>query len=243
MSEVLLQPGERYRLLFGDAIEVLRTLAPGSIDALITDMPYSSGGQFRGDRAQDPLKKYIKGDGMDQRAWMRWCREWLGLAKRAMRRGGVFALFIDWRQLPALTDAVQLANLNWRGIAGWDKTEGARGVQGRPRAQLEYIVWGSYGPLPLEGSPIPGVKTCSVKQADKHHPTGKPTEVMRWLMDFAPDGGVVLDPFMGSGTTGVAALQTGRRFIGIEHDAHWLEVSRKRLAAADPEKPLQLEIA
>jgi len=52
------------------------------------------------------------------------------------------------------------------------------------------------------------------------HPTQKPVRLMAWCMETVkvPSGGVVLDPFMGSGTTGVAALRTGRRFVGIEKD-------------------------
>ena len=65
------------------------------------------------------------------------------------------------------------------------------------------------------------------------HPTVKPLSLMRYLVRlFAPSGGVVLDPFAGSGSTGVAALQEGRSFIGIERDAHNVEIARRRLAEA-----------
>ena len=62
------------------------------------------------------------------------------------------------------------------------------------------------------------------------HPTVKPLSLMRHLVKlFAPVGGVVLDPFAGSGSTGVAALQEGRSFIGIERDAQNVEIARRRL--------------
>ncbi len=67
------------------------------------------------------------------------------------------------------------------------------------------------------------------------HPTVKPLSLMRYLVKlFAPVGGVVLDPFAGSGSTGVAALQEGRSFVGIERDAHNVEIARRRIAEADP---------
>ncbi len=67
------------------------------------------------------------------------------------------------------------------------------------------------------------------------HPTVKPLSLMRYLVKlFAPVGGVVLDPFAGSGSTGVAALQEGRSFVGIERDAHNVEIARRRMAEADP---------
>jgi DNA modification methylase len=69
------------------------------------------------------------------------------------------------------------------------------------------------------------------------HPTVKPTDLMRWLVRLvAPPGGTVLDPFMGSGSTGVAAIEEGNRFVGIELDPEHVETARKRCAAA--QRPL-----
>lgn len=62
------------------------------------------------------------------------------------------------------------------------------------------------------------------------HPTEKPVEVMLWVVGLT-DGVIILDPFCGSGTTGVACLRLGRRFIGIEKDANYAEVARERLEA------------
>lgn len=66
-----------------------------------------------------------------------------------------------------------------------------------------------------------------------HHPTVKPTELMRWLCRLVtPPGGIVLDPFMGSGSTGKAALIEGFSFVGIEQDAEYIEIARARIAQA-----------
>jgi site-specific DNA-methyltransferase (adenine-specific) len=66
------------------------------------------------------------------------------------------------------------------------------------------------------------------------HPTVKPTELMRYLCRLVtPPGGVVLDPFMGSGSTGKAAVLEGFRFIGIEREAEYLEIARQRVQATD----------
>ena len=63
------------------------------------------------------------------------------------------------------------------------------------------------------------------------HPTQKPVRLMQWCMDQAsvPEGATVLDPFMGSGTTGIACIRTGRKFIGIEKDARYFDIARARL--------------
>ena len=99
----------------------------------------------------------------------------------------------------------------------------------------EFVVWGSKGPLPACEAIgyLPGYHVESVRKSDKHHLTGKPTELMRTLCRICPPGGVILDPFAGSGTTGVAALREGRRFIGIEMTAENAAVARRRLDDAN----------
>jgi DNA modification methylase len=82
----------------------------------------------------------------------------------------------------------------------------------------------------------------------KEHPTQKPVEVMRWCLGFLPDAHTILDPFMGSGTTGVACAKLGRKFIGIEIDPGYFDIACRRIEAAykqpdlfvaPPAKPVQ----
>lgn len=77
-------------------------------------------------------------------------------------------------------------------------------------------------------------KASSSERCDNHHPTVKPLALMRYLMRLTatPTGGIVLDPFMGSGSTGVAAIQEGRCFVGIEKDAGYFEIAQRRIAEA-----------
>ena len=64
------------------------------------------------------------------------------------------------------------------------------------------------------------------------HPTQKPLRVMRWCLGFLPDAPTILDPFMGSGTTGVACVQLDRKFIGIELDEGYFDIACKRIEEA-----------
>jgi len=240
-------------LAHGDCLKWLAALPANSADCLITDPPYSSGGATAASRARPPSLKYtqsgqakqwadFEGDTRDQRSQLRWMLLWLGECHRVLREGSPVCLFSDWRQLPLTTDALQAAGFIWRGILVWDKTEGTRPVLGRPRAQAEYLVWGSKGPMPTtRRAPImPGVIREPVRQADKFHLTGKPTELMRQLVkiceppretigDEAARGGLILDPFAGSGTTLVAALAEGYRAAGCELSPHYFDVSVKRI--------------
>lgn len=234
----------------GDALQVLPGLPDAAFDALITDPPYSSGGLHAGARAADPAAKYcqngntlgrpsFEGDNRDQRSWAFWCSLWLGEARRVVKPGGYCLVFTDWRQLPTLTDALQAGGWVWRGLVPWDKGLGARAPhKGYFKHQCEYVVWGSRGALAVpavgdpRGGPWPGCFRFSVKQADKHHMTGKPTDLMRELVRVVPPGGRILDPFAGSGTTVVAAALEGRRALGVEVNPAYVAIARHRVAEA-----------
>jgi site-specific DNA-methyltransferase (adenine-specific) len=229
----------------GDALDLLRRLPDGCVDAVVTDPPYSSGGAFRGDRMQSTRDKYVdnrnpgagpefQGDNRDQRAYGYWCALWLGECLRLTRPGGPCCLFTDWRQLPTTTDALQAGGWLWRGIAVWDKTEAARPWRGKFRSQCEFVVWGSRGPMPDEGECLPGVWRQAVSGTEKFHMVGKPLPVMRGVVAICPEGGTVLDPFAGSGTTGLACRQTDRRFIGFEIDAGYAALAARRIAEDAP---------
>lgn len=231
-------------LILGDSLKVLAGMASETFDALVTDPPYSSGGLHIGARQQVPSSKYQQGcsqslhreflgDHRDQRSHMLWMTLWLSECWRLLKDGAPVCLFSDWRQLPITTDALQAAGFSWRGIAVWDKTEGVRPQLGRFRAQAEYIVWGSKGGMPLyrKAPVLPGVIRESVRKADKHHMTGKPTELMRQVVKICEPGGRILDPFAGSGTTLVAAALEGYQWVGCELTAHYHKVARERLSA------------
>ncbi|MEB1942640.1 site-specific DNA-methyltransferase [Xanthomonas campestris pv. campestris] len=229
------------QLLQGDALTILPTLEANSFDALITDPPYASGGLTAAARARPPSTKYCRdgghadfvGDERDQRSHLKWMHLWLSECARVLKDGAPVLLFTDWRQLPLTTDALQIAGFTWRGITVWDKTEGVRPQLGRFRNQAEYIVWGSKGNMPLDrrAPVLPGVIREPVRKADKHHLTGKPTELMRQLVRICEGGGRVLDPFAGSGTTLVAAQLEGFEAVGIEMTDQYTAVTRDRLTA------------
>lgn len=90
---------------------------------------------------------------------------------------------------------------------------------------------------------------AAIAQDGAVHPTQKPVQVMAWCIDFAADAQTVLDPFMGSGTTGVACAQLGKAFTGIERERRYFDIACRRIEAAQaqgqllphdaPEKPVQ----
>jgi site-specific DNA-methyltransferase (adenine-specific) len=244
--------GEHCTLIFGDVLEVLPGLARGSNAALITDPPYSSGGAFRGDRMAQTSAKYVSsdtqidypeftGDNRDQRGFTYWSTLWLMHALDAAAPGAVAALFSDWRQLPAMTDALQAAGWMWRGIVPWDKVV-ARPMPNRFKQQCEFLVWGTNGPRPTEQEGAayhPGIlREQPPVGAEREHITQKPVGILQHLVRVAPIGGVVLDPFMGSGSTGLACALEGRGFIGVEKDLRIFDRTCARLDAAFRQAPM-----
>jgi site-specific DNA-methyltransferase (adenine-specific) len=237
---------DRATLYRGEALAVLASLPDASVDALITDPPYSSGGMMRSDRQQDVHTKYVNGDSVsgnelvafsgdsrDSRAYGYWLTLWLSESMRVVKPGGVAALFTDWRQLPTTSDGIQAGGYVWRGVVPWHKPSG-RPVQGRWANSCEYVVWGTNGPrdlLALDGAALPGFFQASSPR-ERDHITQKPVEVMRSLVKIVPAGGTVLDLFMGSGTTGVAAIAEGRKFIGSEMVPHYCDVAERRIRIA-----------
>ncbi len=230
-----------------EAIARLRELPDHCIDALVADPPYSSGGMTAADRSRPARNKYSQsgsavygpafdGDNRDQRAFFLWCQLWLTEAHRVLKSGAAACVFSDWRQLPTVTDVLQVSGFVWRGIAVWSKGGAARPQMGRFRNDAEYVVWGSKGPMGRgkDIGVLPGTWTSApVPMRERVHITQKPVSIMTRAVSICAPGGVVLDPFCGSGSTGVAALRSGRRFIGLDQSSEWADIARDRLGAED----------
>lgn len=238
------------KLLKGDCLELVKEIPDNSVDMILTDPPYSSGGLFAVDRKKDTRNKYcdnsyngasrfqnFSGDNMDQRSFTEFMRTVFFKSRMKCKAGAICAVFTDWRQLPAVTDAFQMAGWVWRGVVVWNKGN-SRNIPGRFRNDCEFIVWGSNGKLPLDrecgSTNLPNdYKVIPVNSKHKHHQTEKPVELLEKLLAICPNGGTVFDPFMGSGSTGVACVNTGRNFIGIELDEKYFEIAKQRISEVE----------
>lgn len=229
----------------GDALTILPTLTV-AVDAVICDPPYNSGGRTNTQRrAQGARDKYVSGDAghllgdfggdnRDQRAYTYWLSLLMAQAIKVARPGASCLIFSDWAQLPATSDAIQAGGWIWRGIIPWRKPI-ARPQKDGFKRQCEYVLWGSHGE-PQRHAPtvyLPGwLEGSQPRGKSRVHITQKPVAIMRQLVQIAPEGGTVLDFCAGSGTTGVAALEEGRAFIGIEDSSQYARAARVRLGEA-----------
>ncbi|MBB1258323.1 DNA-methyltransferase [Streptomyces alkaliterrae] len=240
----------------GEALSVLTGLPDGCVDAVITDPPYNSGGVGAARTSSTARQKYVSsdakhtladfdGENRDQRSYLAWMTMLLGQCYRLTRSGGPLLVFTDWRQLPITSDALQAAGWTWRGVVPWHKPN-SRPAKGGFRRACEYILWATRGPVDAARNPVylPGLMSVSQPSGSKRvHITQKPLELMRELVQICAPGGTVLDPFAGSGSTGVAALESGREFVGVEMSEHYHRVAHERLSRTIQHMRSQEELA
>lgn len=235
-----------YRLYHGDCLEILpRLIEEGvRVDAVITDPPYCSGGrQQQGARNQIEKStrlpdEWFLADNMGTDTYIRFMRMVALACLNIVHMGGHAYVFTDWRQYTNLVTAFESVGWTLRNVIVWDKARG--GAMGSFwRNNHEWIAVFSKGkPMPLRH------RSCyntwrGTKPQGGLHPTEKPVELIRYIINAVP-GDVIADPFMGSGTTGVACLVEQRDFIGIERDADYFCVARDRIEEA-ARQPLLLQ--
>lgn len=194
----------RATLYLGDCRDVLPTL--GRVDAVVTDPPYGigeHGGACRTRGKPGYAKHENKGWDGDRPSAEIFEAIRAASDEQIIWGGNYFA-----DMLPP-----SMCWLYWRKLMGGDFADGELAWTSLNRALREFI-------------------RCP-KGMDKAHPCEKPISLMKWCIGFLPHAETILDPFMGSGTTGAAALQLGRSFIGIERDPDYFEVACRRVRAAN----------
>lgn len=223
-------------LYHGDTLNILAALGDLTLDAVVTDPPYasgtrnetqrgSSGAMLRAGRFAD---KPIANDQMTTTGFV-WLVRQVGLATYPMLPDGAsFLSFIDWRQWPNLVAALETCNFRIQGMVVWDK--GHFGMGNGFRGQHELVCHASKGTPAVYDKGVGNVlQFPRVEPID--HPSPKPEGLMQRLIStVVPPGGLLLDPFAGSGTTLRAAKTLGRRAIGIEMDEGYCRVAVERMA-------------
>ncbi len=206
----------------GDTLEVLYSLGDVVIDAVVMDPPYasgtrqeagrnSSGAMLRGERW---AAKPIENDQMTTTGFVWLLREVCYAAKPMLKDGGSMLSFIDWRQWPNLLGAIESTNMRVNQMVVWDKM--SYGLGNGFRAQHELILHASKG-TPTIYSRSMGNVLAYKRASNEDHPSPKPVGLMQNLIEVvSAPGDLVVDPFMGGGSTLRAAKNLGRRCIGIE---------------------------
>lgn len=244
-------------LYCGDCLDILPTL--GKVDAVITDPPYEAEAHTKGRRVsgkQENGDRSVEMAALDFDAMTPDLRLAVSSACSAICDGW-FLAFCQAEAVSLWREAHEAAGAKYKRSMVWIKPDGAPQFTGdRPGMGYESIVasWCGTGRSKWNGGGRHGVFSHPHRESNnpKQHMTQKPSTLMRELVDLFTDyGNTVLDPFMGSGTTGVAAIQLGRKFIGIEREPKYFDIACKRieqavaqgqLFAPEPPKAEQMEI-
>ena len=231
-------------LMQGDCLERMKEIPEKSIDAIICDPPFNIVEKigknihiFR--QAEKQIDTSISADsmsfdvGFDQISW-------LSIAAKRLKKGGNFLIFNDWENLGEIAKEARRIGLKVKMIGHWQKTNpcpaewGRRFVAGR-----EYYIHLAKGGCntfntdkPHNGCFEMPLTKPSEKKSGKH-PNQEPIKLMSDIIELLTNAGdLILDPFMGSGTTGVACVNLNRNFIGIELDENYFSIAQQRINQA-----------
>lgn len=220
------------RLILGDCLEVLPTIK--SADHVITDPPYEKEAHKVGRRTQASVKHGVNAD-LDFEAITEATRSEVARLTVSMSRGWCL-YFCQAEAAGAWRDAIEDAGGKYKRTMIWvkpDSTPQLNGQMPAPGYESMPLAWCGVGHSHWNGGGRRGVFTYLTNQTNRHgvHPTEKPLPLMRELvLLFSDEDQLIVDPFMGSGTTGVACLQTGRKFIGIETSEKYFDIACRRIA-------------
>lgn len=225
-------------LYCGDCMDWLPTLA--TVGHVITDPPYEAEAHTKGRRLlgkQESGERSVEYGALDFSAMTEDLRNASAQACFEICNGWMLT-FCQAEAVAAWRDSHIAAGAKYKRAMVWLKPDGAPQFTGdRPGMGYESIVasWCGTGRSTWNGGGRHGVFSHAQRDNNnpKQHMTQKPIALMRELVGlFTTAGQTILDPFMGSGTTGVAAIQLGRAFIGIEREPKYFDVACKRLEQA-----------
>ena len=204
-------------LHLGDCLEVMKSMPDKSVDAIITDPPYGIG---------EDIRKADASGRTEFTTTKRWdlkipdkeyFEEMFRIGNDQVIWGGNY--FVDYLR-------------NSRCWLIWDKMQKFSGADAE-------LAWTSFD---KSTKVFRKSRVEFHSEEKKMHPTQKPLSLMKWVLEnYTNEGDTILDPFMGSGTTGVACVQTGRNFIGIEIDPTYFAIAERRIKEAQEQLKLELE--
>ena len=233
MEEIILG---NCRLILGDCLDAMKQMPDKSVDAVITDPTY--GINYQSARRIDKRERFeiLTNDDVVLRQW---CIDAFGIAKEI---SCLFA-FTRWDVEDIAREAIEDGEWIIKSQVVWD-----RGIHGLGDLEAQYAPCHDNAWFAIKnGYKFPGHRPKSVYRCDRLpanellHPTQKPMPLMKMIIgDLTSSDNTIFDPFMGSGTTGVACVQLGRKFIGCEIHEPYFDIAVKRIKQAQLQMRLEI---
>ncbi|AUR81431.1 DNA methylase [Vibrio phage 1.005.O._10N.286.48.F2] len=210
-------------LMKGDCLEVMKGIPDGSVDMILTDPPYGmaltpqrKSGKFHGEK--------IKNDDT-----LAWCDQFFSECYRVTAKVSSAFFFCNHHCVSEFIASAKKAGYEIKNLVVWDKGHFGMGGNWRPVHELVLIC--TKGRFVTKSNNLRTiVSEKKVHHSKAVHPTEKPVALLEHFIDEVEmNPQAILDPFMGSGTTGVAAKNLNRSFIGIELDDNYFEIAKRRI--------------
>lgn len=210
-------------LLLGDCLDVMRGLPSESVDLTATDPPFGMAYQSNRRVVKEQHAKIHGDDSLD------WLDPFVVEAYRVAKPNTAGYFFCSHHAIDVFKQALERC-FKIKNLLVWEKTNHGTGdLKGDFAPKLEFCWFVHKGRALIRGKRDPNIMRFARTQ-NELHPTQKPVELMEYLINkFSDEGQLVLDPFMGSGTTAIAAERSGRRWIGIERDEGYYNAALARI--------------
>jgi len=234
------------KVICGDCLEVMKYIPDKSVDLVLTDPPYNISRPMVIDRTK--LKKLYRPSKLsyDFGEWDKWdydtftnfLWDWIRQVYRVLKKDGQFYTFCSKERMETIWNIWEALGGKPKNIIVWVKPHSAPNFQKTWHNVTEFIFYGQkekFKPLNFGShKEIYNAIFCPnisvFRKENTPHPTQKPLKVIKKLINVSSkEDDLILDPFLGSGTTAVAAKHLKRNFIGIEIDEKYCEIARKRL--------------
>ena len=206
----------------------MRAMEPESVDCVITDPPY--GIDYQSMWVKDSKKRKNKISG-DKAPYIWFLRD----AFRIIKDDGFILCFCRWDTAEAFRKAIEWAGFVVKSQIVWDRCAHGMGNLKSQFAPKHDLIWfATKGKYIFPGKRPPDIiHSMRVSGQSLKHPNEKPVDLLEQLiLSTTQEGDVVCDPFLGSGTTGVACVKNSRNFIGFDVDANYCEIATQRIQEA-----------
>ena len=211
---------KKFELWHGDCLELMKDIPDGSVDLVLTDPPY--GIDFQSNFRKNKFNKIENDSSVNA--------EFLDECKRVLKDTGAIYCFTRWDVYPSWIEQIS-KRFKVKNCIVWFKRGGGLGDLKKGYIyNHEFIIYCAEKNHRLNGKRRNDVFEFAKDAPSTYvHPTQKPISLLKEIIERSSnEGGVVLDCFMGSGSTGVACVNTNRRFIGIELDDGYFNIAKKR---------------
>ena len=219
---------EKIKLMHGDCLELMKGIADKSVDLVLTDPPY--GIKYKSNMRTKSLKFEMLANDNNLTRFMVYPEMY-----RALKDNSVAIVFASWKNYAE--DYIELSKyFDIKNVIVWWKHGGGIGdLKHTLLTDYEIAIVCHKGKCKIRGKRCGSVWECNKVNPNKMlHPTQKPEKLLEELIEkYSDSGATVLDCFMGSGSTGVACLNTNRRFIGIELDETYFNIAKERIYATE----------